>query len=85
MINSNPCQIKKMGIRRVQAQGIQVFRLIYLSEEEFAFIKLKRLEFLKRAGYFRILSNNRMSGIRKSMTRIIVTQVKSRLLGWGNS
>jgi hypothetical protein len=37
---------------RVQAQGIQVCRLIYLSEEEFEFLKVKRLEFLKRAGYF---------------------------------
>jgi len=44
--------------RRVQEQGIQsldpcgVCRLIYLSEKEFEFIKVKRLEFLKRAGYF---------------------------------
>ncbi len=39
-------------ITRVQAQGIQVFKLIYLSEEEFEFVKLKRLEFLKKGGYF---------------------------------
>lgn len=26
--------------------------MIYLSEEEFEFLKLKRLEFLKRVGYF---------------------------------
>jgi hypothetical protein len=37
--------------RRVQAQGIQVCKLIYLSEKEFEFVKLKRLEFLKRVGY----------------------------------
>jgi hypothetical protein len=36
--------------RRVQAQGIQVFRLIYLSDEEFEFIKLKRLDYLGRSG-----------------------------------
>jgi len=39
-------------IGRVQVQGIQVFKLVYLSEEEFEFLKLKRVEFLKRVGYF---------------------------------
>jgi hypothetical protein len=48
---STPTDLWK-DIRRVQAQGIQVFRLIYLSGEEFEFLKLKRLEFLKRVGYF---------------------------------
>lgn len=41
--------VNLVDFRRVQAQGIQVFRLVYLSEEEFEFIKLKRVDFLKRA------------------------------------
>ena len=40
------------NFRRGQAQGIQVCRLIYLSEEEFEFLKVKRVDFLKRVGYF---------------------------------
>jgi len=40
---------------------------------------------ISSSGYFRIVNNNRISGIRKSMIKIITTQVKSRLLGCGNS
>ena len=44
-----------MGIlrRRVQAHGIHLRRLVYLSEEEFKFLKLLRFDFLKKArGFF---------------------------------
>ncbi|MCK4404469.1 MAG: hypothetical protein KAW02_05195 [candidate division Zixibacteria bacterium] len=37
-----------MKRRRVQAQGIQLRRLVYLGEEEFKFLKLLRFDFLKR-------------------------------------
>jgi len=37
---------------RVQAQGIHLCRLVYLSEEEFEFLELKRVEFLRRLSYF---------------------------------
>ena len=37
----------------IQAQGIHLRRLVYLSEEEFNFLKLLRFDFLKRArGFF---------------------------------
>jgi len=38
--------------RRVQAQGNHLRRLVYLTEEEFRFLKVLRFDFLKRAGYF---------------------------------
>jgi len=39
--------------RRVQAHGIHLRRLVYLSEEEFKFLKLLRFDFLKKArGFF---------------------------------
>ena len=38
--------------RRVQAQGIHLCRLVYLREEEFRFLEVKRLDFLERLGYF---------------------------------
>ena len=41
-----------MFFRRVQAQGIHIERLVYLSKDEFEFLKLKRVEFLKKWGYF---------------------------------
>ena len=38
---------------RVQAHGIHLFRLLYLSEEEFKFLKVLRGNFLKKAcGFF---------------------------------
>jgi hypothetical protein len=37
---------------RVQAQGIHLRRLVYLSDEEFKFLKLLRFDFLKRARRF---------------------------------
>jgi hypothetical protein len=41
-----------MQIWRVKEQGIQVFKLIYLSNEEFKFLRHLRLCFLKSAGKF---------------------------------
>jgi len=38
--------------RRVQAQGIHLERLVFLSREEFEFLKVLRVDFLKRVGYF---------------------------------
>ena len=38
--------------RRVQAQGIHLKRLVYLTEEEFKFLKLLRERFLKRTRRF---------------------------------
>jgi hypothetical protein len=38
--------------RRVQAQGIHLEKLVYLSKEEFKFLKQKRVEFLKKWGQF---------------------------------
>jgi hypothetical protein len=34
--------LQRLSKKRVQAQGIQVCELLYLSEEEFEFLKLKR-------------------------------------------
>jgi len=42
-----------LDIRKVQVEGIQVCKLIYLSEEEFEFLRRKGVEFQKRVGYFK--------------------------------
>ena len=39
-------------LRRIQAHGIHLRRLVYLSEEEFKFLKLLRFDFLKKARRF---------------------------------
>ena len=41
-----------LQFRRVQAQGIHLSKLIYLSEKEFKYLKFLRAEFLKRTGNF---------------------------------
>jgi hypothetical protein len=38
--------------RRIQAHGIHLRRLVYLSKEEFKFLKLLRFNFLKKARRF---------------------------------
>ena len=39
-------------MRRVQAHGIHLRRLVYLSKEEFKFLRLLRVDFLKRLHRF---------------------------------
>jgi hypothetical protein len=46
------CKKWIIEIWRVQAQGIHLRRLVYLSEEEFRFLRLLRERFLRKAGRF---------------------------------
>ena len=48
----NQVRMHSYEFRRVQAQGIHLERLVYLGQKEFEFLKQKRVEFLKKWGYF---------------------------------
>ena len=49
----NQGEVSLMKLWRVQAHGIHLFRLLYLSEEEFKFLKVLRGNFLKKVlGFF---------------------------------
>ena len=45
-------KILLIKLRRVQAHGIHLFRLLYLSKEEFKFLKVLRENFLKKVRGF---------------------------------
>jgi hypothetical protein len=67
----------RQRIRRVQAQGIHLCRLIYLSDEEFEFLKLKRLDFLKRGSdFYKEPSKGRKGYKKKKLSEALQAKIR---------